>query len=193
MRSFRIIVCCCKWQIILRIRGVRRNSRAAWSVAVFPADAFFKTMVCRTVSTHGGTAEEYYLFCWLKSVDWSVTASCIQESCPLTHGTSPSWGPASQYSYQAIFHLFQYTRVLAWELLLNSYLTQWWVFTVPEFYTAGHNSLGTFFYCFLITFTDDILIRSNNMQQYAGIYLLKNHSLHVSGVHRTSHQENIKL
>ena len=31
------------------------------------------------------------------------------------------------------------------------------------------------------------------MQQYAGIYLLQNHSLHVSGVHRTLHQENIKL
>ena len=33
----------------------------------------------------------------------------------------------------------------------------------------------------------------NKMQQYAGIYLLQNHSLHVSGVHRTLHQENIKL
>jgi len=31
------------------------------------------------------------------------------------------------------------------------------------------------------------------MQKYAGIYLLQNHSLHVSGVHRTHHQENIKL
>ena len=31
------------------------------------------------------------------------------------------------------------------------------------------------------------------MQQYAGIYLLQNHSPHVSGVHRTYHQENIKL
>ena len=41
--------------------------------------------------------------------------------------------------------------------------------------------------------TDNILIRSNKMQQYAGIYLLQNHSLHVSGVHRTHHQENIKL
>ena len=30
------------------------------------------------------------------------------------------------------------------------------------------------------------------MQQYAGIYLLQNHTLHVSGVHRTHHQ-NIKL
>ena len=30
------------------------------------------------------------------------------------------------------------------------------------------------------------------MQQYAGIYLLQNYSLHVSGVHRTHHQENIK-
>jgi len=28
------------------------------------------------------------------------------------------------------------------------------------------------------------------MQQHAGIYLLQNHSLHVSGVHRTRHQEN---
>ena len=31
------------------------------------------------------------------------------------------------------------------------------------------------------------------MQPYAGIYLLQNHCLHVSGVHRTHHQENIKL
>ena len=31
------------------------------------------------------------------------------------------------------------------------------------------------------------------MQQYAGIYLLQNYSLHVSGVHRTHHQEYIKL
>ena len=31
------------------------------------------------------------------------------------------------------------------------------------------------------------------MQQYAGIYLLQNHSLYVSGVHRTHDQENIKL
>ena len=38
-----------------------------------------------------------------------------------------------------------------------------------------------------------ILIRSNKMQQYAGIYLLQNHSLHVSGVHCTHHQEYIKL
>jgi hypothetical protein len=38
-----------------------------------------------------------------------------------------------------------------------------------------------------------ILIRSNAMQQYAGICLLQNHSLHISGVHRTHHQENIKL
>jgi len=31
------------------------------------------------------------------------------------------------------------------------------------------------------------------MKQYAGIYLLQKHSLHVSGVHCTQHQENIKL
>jgi len=31
------------------------------------------------------------------------------------------------------------------------------------------------------------------MQQYAGIYFLQNHSLHVSDVHRTHRQENIKL
>jgi len=31
------------------------------------------------------------------------------------------------------------------------------------------------------------------MQQYAGIYLLQNHSLPNSGVHHTHHQENIKL
>ena len=38
-----------------------------------------------------------------------------------------------------------------------------------------------------------ILIISNKMQHYEGIYLLQNHSLYVSGVHRTHHQENIKL
>jgi len=27
------------------------------------------------------------------------------------------------------------------------------------------------------------------MEQYAGIYLLQNHYLHVSGVHRNHHQE----
>ena len=37
-----------------------------------------------------------------------------------------------------------------------------------------------------------ILIGSNKMQQYVGIYLLQNHSLHISGVHHTHHQ-NIKL
>jgi len=31
------------------------------------------------------------------------------------------------------------------------------------------------------------------MQQYAGTYLLQNHTLNVLGVHRTHHQENIKL
>ena len=38
-----------------------------------------------------------------------------------------------------------------------------------------------------------ILVTSNKIQQYAGIYLLQNHSVHVSGVHRTHHQENITL
>ena len=38
---------------------------------------------------------------------------------------------------------------------------------------------------------NSILIRSNKMQQYACIYLLQNYyTLHVSGVHRTHHQEN---
>ena len=40
---------------------------------------------------------------------------------------------------------------------------------------------------------NSILIRSNKMQQYEGIYFLQNHSLHVLGVHRTHHQEYIKL
>jgi len=40
---------------------------------------------------------------------------------------------------------------------------------------------------------ESILIWYNKMQQYAGIYLLQNYSLRVSGVHRTHHQENIKL
>ena len=37
-----------------------------------------------------------------------------------------------------------------------------------------------------------ILIRSNKMQQYTGIYLLQNHSTCL-GVHRNNHQEYIKL
>ena len=40
---------------------------------------------------------------------------------------------------------------------------------------------------------NSILIRSNKTQQYAGIYLLQNHSLLVSGVHRAHRQENVKL
>ena len=38
-----------------------------------------------------------------------------------------------------------------------------------------------------------MLIRSNKIQQYVSIYLLQNNSIHVSGVHRTHHQEYIKL
>ena len=50
-------------------------------------------------------------------------------------------------------------------------------------------------YHFTFTYVNrnSILIRFNKMQQYAGIYLLQNHSLHVSGVHRTHHHEYIKL
>ena len=40
---------------------------------------------------------------------------------------------------------------------------------------------------------NSVLIRSNKIQQYASIYLLQNLSLHVSGIHCTHHQENIKL
>ena len=50
-----------------------------------------------------------------------------------------------------------------------------------------------FFYFHGSVHRNPILRRSNKMKQYAGIYLLQNHSLHVSGVHRTHHQENIKL
>jgi len=39
---------------------------------------------------------------------------------------------------------------------------------------------------------DSVLIRSNEMQRYAGVYLLL-FTLHVSGVYRTHHQEYIKL
>ena len=39
---------------------------------------------------------------------------------------------------------------------------------------------------------DSILIRSNKMQQYAGMYLLQNHST-CFGVYGTHHQEYIKL
>ena len=37
------------------------------------------------------------------------------------------------------------------------------------------------------------LFRNSLEKQCAGIYLLQNHSTHVSGVHRTHHQEYIKL
>ena len=37
-----------------------------------------------------------------------------------------------------------------------------------------------------------ILIRSKEMQQYAGVYWLKN-TLHISGVYRAQHQGYIKL
>jgi hypothetical protein len=53
--------------------------------------------------------------------------------------------------------------------------------------------LCTKFYIHGSVHRDSILIRSNKMQQYAGIYLLQNNSLHVSGVHRTHQQEYIKL
>ena len=39
---------------------------------------------------------------------------------------------------------------------------------------------------------NSVLIKSNKMQQYAGIYLLQNHSICL-GVHRTHHLEYIKL
>ena len=39
---------------------------------------------------------------------------------------------------------------------------------------------------------DSILIRSNEMQQYAGVYLLQNYST-CFGVYRTHHQDYIKL
>ena len=52
------------------------------------------------------------------------------------------------------------------------------------------NTFDSNFYIHGSVHRNSILIRYNKMQQYAGIYLLQNHSLHVSGVHRTHHQEN---
>ena len=51
------------------------------------------------------------------------------------------------------------------------------------------------FYIHCSVHRNSILIRSNKMQQYAGIYLLQNYStfFYVSGVHHTHHQEYIKL
>jgi hypothetical protein len=46
--------------------------------------------------------------------------------------------------------------------------------------------------CIRVNYTYSILIRSNKMQQYAVIFYCKI-TLHVSGVHRTHHQEYIKL
>jgi len=39
---------------------------------------------------------------------------------------------------------------------------------------------------------DSVLVRSNEMQQYAGVSYCKV-TLHVSGAYRTHHQEYIKL
>ena len=55
------------------------------------------------------------------------------------------------------------------------------------FYTTCHE-----FYIHGSVHRDSILIRSNEMQQYAGVYYCKI-TLHVSGFHRTHHQEYIKL
>jgi hypothetical protein len=52
-----------------------------------------------------------------------------------------------------------------------------------------HKSISSFFYIHGSVHCNSILIRFNKMQPYAGIYLLQNHCLHVSGVHRTHHQE----
>jgi hypothetical protein len=62
--------------------------------------------------------------------------------------------------------------------------------------THGYRTwtLEGFKYSTVVRITKDfVLIKSNKMQQYAGIYLLQNRSLHVSGVHRTHHQVYIKL
>ena len=52
-----------------------------------------------------------------------------------------------------------------------------------------------FFYIHGSVLRDFILIRSNEMQQYAGVCLLQNYSitLHVSGVNRAHHQDYIKV
>ena len=50
------------------------------------------------------------------------------------------------------------------------------------------------FYIHGFVHRNSILLRYDKTQQYVGIYLLQNHcTLHVSGVHRTHHQEYIKL
>ena len=72
-------------------------------------------------------------------------------------------------------------------------------------YVETHKFLGTFaklreatisfliFYIQGSVHRNSLLIRDNIMQQYAGIYLLQKITLHVSGVHRTHHQDYIKL
>ena len=52
--------------------------------------------------------------------------------------------------------------------------------------------VNTVFYIRGSVHRGSILIRSNEMQQYAGVYLLQI-TLHVSGVYRTHLQEYIKL
>ena len=64
---------------------------------------------------------------------------------------------------------------------LLTYLLTPWSRVLLEKLTSKNNS------------PTDILIRSNKMHQYAGIYLLQNHSVRVSGVYRTHHQEYIKV
>ena len=126
------------------------------------------------MSTHGGTAEECYLFWWLKSVDWSVIASCGRESRPLTHGTSPSWGPMGQYSHQAIFHRIS-VHYSTWRENRGSIVAwHWWVFRVPEFLTVGHTRLGTFSCNFFPTFTDDVYLQFGISQcsDYCAYFIL---------------------
>jgi len=65
--------------------------------------------------------------------------------------------------------------------------------TVCIGYTAVIYILHNFFSIHVFVHRYSILIRSNKMQRYAGIYLLQNHSAHVSGVHRTHHQECMKM
>ena len=87
-------------------------------------------------------------------------------------------------------------------LIQRSVLRYWkmrWIrckhYDIPSYYGANDSNVThvNAFYIHGSVYRNPILIRSNKMQQYAGIYLLQNRSLHVSGVHRTHHQENIKL
>ena len=93
--------------------------------------------------------------------------------------------PLSYFSFKAVL----YCIIVACSFKMPVFMIHLSMKTPPlsglQFWLQS-GSVACFKYIYYI-----ILIRSNKMQQYAGIFCKI--SLHVSGVHRTHHQEYIKL